>query len=368
MEVLSLPDLYKLGTKGETRIWTISVIKDKSNYIIKTVHGTKDGEKITDLSDPVKGKNIGRSNETTPKDQAISEATSKWQQKKDRKGYSEEEGSKPDSYLRPMLAHKFEDKQKYVQYPAYAQRKYNGVRCLASLVDGKAVLWSRQGVEYSRETLKEIHEELDKTLKEDWVFDGELYSHEMSLQDINAAVKKRRDSTKDIRYVVYDMPDLAQKSCEYRMGALTRITDKNYYVQAAGTVQVKSEEELKEYEAEFIAEGYEGLMYRSRIAMYSIGHRSAGLLKVKRFVDDEFKIVSAKEGTNRESGTVVWICELPNGKTFETRPKGSLESRRQLWKDKEQYMGKMLKVKYQELSNDGVPIFPVGIAIREDWD
>ena len=32
------------------------------------------------------------------------------------------------------------------------------------------------------------------------------------------------------------------------------------------------------------------------------------------------------------------------------------------------YIGKMLTVKFQELSNDKVPRFPVGLHIREDWD
>lgn len=369
MEILSLPLLYKTGSRGETRTWHISVLKQGSDYVIKTLAGIEDGKKIEDVSDPVKGKNIGRKNETTPEQQAVSEAKSKWTQKKERKGYSETKGAKAEGHLRPMLAHKFEDKTKYVSYPAYVQPKFNGVRCLAKLVKGKAVIWSRQGVEYTRENLLEIHEELDNILEDGWVFDGELYIHNTPLQDINSAVKKRNDDSKKVKYYVYDMPDLDKSTCQFRMGAIhTRLNKKSKRVLESPTLLVSSEEDLRQCEAEFIAQGYEGLMYRSKEGKYKVGHRSADLLKVKRFVDEEFKIVSAKEGTNRESGTVVWICELPNGKTFETRPRGTLEERKKLWKEKDKYMGKLLKVKYQELSKDGVPIFPVGICIREDWD
>ena len=47
------------------------------------------------------------------------------------------------------------------------------------------------------------------------------------------------------------------------------------------------------------------------------------------------------------------------------RPKGSVEKRQQMFKDLEKIIGKELTVRYQELSEDGIPIFPVGIVIRD---
>ena len=47
------------------------------------------------------------------------------------------------------------------------------------------------------------------------------------------------------------------------------------------------------------------------------------------------------------------------------RCKGTDEQRREQWTNWKQYLGKMLTVKYQYLSDDGVPIFPVGITVRD---
>ena len=47
------------------------------------------------------------------------------------------------------------------------------------------------------------------------------------------------------------------------------------------------------------------------------------------------------------------------------RPTGTLEERGKMFKNGKKYVGKMLTVKYQELSEDGIPRFPVGKSVRE---
>ena len=68
------------------------------------------------------------------------------------------------------------------------------------------------------------------------------------------------------------------------------------------------------------------------------------------------------------SSNVSYSCARPRDQTFSVRPVGTHEERRAMYKNGASYIGKMLTVKYQELSNDGVPRFPVGLHIREDWD
>ena len=53
------------------------------------------------------------------------------------------------------------------------------------------------------------------------------------------------------------------------------------------------------------------------------------------------------------------------GKEFSCRPRGTHESRAELFKHGKEYVGKMLTVRFQELTADGIPRFPVGIAIRD---
>ena len=54
-------------------------------------------------------------------------------------------------------------------------------------------------------------------------------------------------------------------------------------------------------------------------------------------------------------------------KKFTVRPRGTMESRRKLFDNGNKYVGKMLTVIYQELTEEGKPRFPVGKDIRENY-
>ncbi len=121
--------------------------------------------------------------------------------------------------------------------------------------------------------------------------------------------------------------------------------------------------------AEYLADGHEGLMVRENDSPYVLRKRSKHLLKLKEFTDSEFEIVGHKEGAGEDAGTVVWQCVTPDGEhTFWVRPMGTREHRAELLAAAEANHGRLLCVKYQELSPDGVPRFPVGKAIREPFD
>jgi DNA ligase-1 len=45
--------------------------------------------------------------------------------------------------------------------------------------------------------------------------------------------------------------------------------------------------------------------------------------------------------------------------------KGTIESRKEMFKNVKSYYGKELTVQYQEISDEGIPRFPVGIAFRD---
>ena len=58
-------------------------------------------------------------------------------------------------------------------------------------------------------------------------------------------------------------------------------------------------------------------------------------------------------------------CKTPEGLTFRARPRGTREARTEQYQNGNDYIGKQLTVRYQELTDDGVPRFPVGITIRD---
>lgn len=203
------------------------------------------------------------------------------------------------------------------------------------------------------------------------ILDGELYTSALTFQEIVGLVKKETLSAEDavkhlkIEFHVYDIVgDAPYKDRQARLQALF---DKFKFtnLKLVQTDYCKSREEMKALHDKYVSEGYEGIMLRNMNAGYAIGQRSIGLQKYKEFEDDDYEIVDFKEGEGLERGCVLWICKTPKGQLFSCRPRGTRESRETLFVRGRDYIGKNLTVRFQELTDEGVPRFPVGIAIRD---
>ena len=174
---------------------------------------------------------------------------------------------------------------------------------------------------------------------------------------------------KKVQYDIFDLIDLNNLTMPFcqRWKMVKKLVekDKSKTLRLVPVYKVKNETEIIEKLQEFLANGDEGIMIRNRDSPYEIDKRSYNLQKYKKFIDSEYKIVGANQGKGNDKGTVIWICETANGKRFKVRPKGTRADRKDKYKNREDYYGKLLTVKYQELTNDGVPRFPVGIVIRD---
>jgi DNA ligase-1 len=113
-------------------------------------------------------------------------------------------------------------------------------------------------------------------------------------------------------------------------------------------------------------EGHEGTIYRVPGGLYVPRARSKDLLKRKDFMTEEYRIVDYTEADGRDIGTVIWVVETSvGGGRFSVRPRGSIEQRREWFRNGGDFIGKMLSVRFQNLSEAGVPRFPVGLSIRD---
>lgn len=364
---MNFPILYGRSSNGKMKSWKIESVQESDGTAsINTYYGYVDGETQTTTKHITVGKNLGKSNETTPYAQATSDARSDWNKKKD-SGYVEDplnipEESKVDLFL-PMLAHKWTDRAKDITFPAFVQPKLDGIRCLAKKENGKVTLWSRQGKILPIPT--KIIAELEQTgngFKDGDFYDGELYVHGWEFQRVTAAVKKYREDTDLLEYHVYDRPHPTRTFEERYVLPSVRDTD---HVKGVETTLVKSADEIQGKLEDFISLGYEGLIIRNEAGLYKYGHRSVDLQKYKEFEDAEFIITGGKEATGRDEGTVVFECKTENDLPFDVRPRGSHELRTKYFNELASCIGKPLTVRFQGRSNEGVPRFPVGIAIRD---
>jgi ATP-dependent DNA ligase len=385
---MEFPTLYGEASTGKRKVYNIKVVENRAaggavyGTIVKE-YGYEDGKKQINEKDIYEGKNIGRSNETTALEQAISEARNSWQKKRS-EGYKpededgEEEASVGPSRHKaiaefvpaPMLAHDFNKRGHNIVFPCYVQRKYDGTRCIAvPSGDGRQTgLFSRNRKEYPN--LDHIKAEL-AALPPSLILDGELYSDELTFQDIVGMVKreslKAGDDIKQLKvqFHVYDI--VSDAPYEERLSRLQALMTayKFRYIRLVKTEVAATKDDIKRLHATYVAEGYEGIMLRNAAGLYKVGNRSADLQKYKEFLDTEYPVIGFKEGEGAEAGCVIWLCRTPEGREFACRPRGSREDRQALFLKGASYVGKPLTVRYQELSDDGIPRFPVGITFRD---
>jgi DNA ligase-1 len=366
--MITLPTLYKLTSTGAIQTWSIGV---DSNVIIVN-HGQKDG-KIQRTEETIKdGKNVGRSNATTPAQQAVAEATAKWEGKI-KKGYVEDlsraaAGEKDiDGGYDCMLAHKFADHGHKITYPAFVQPKLNGHRCLAVIKDGVAKLYSRTRKPItSRPHL--IEQLQDAFPTGTYMIDGELYNHDYmdKFEELASLIRQEVPDKRctEVQYYMYDI-NLTSDFTARTATLQNHFVGQHYdHLKITKTLLMANEEMMMSAFEEFLKEGYEGAMARNLKGKYE-GKRSYNLQKIKEFQDADYPILRIKEGRGSYAGCAIFVCDAMNGKTgedgeFDVKMRGPKERLESFFNDHSLWTGKTLVVKYQYVSVYGIPIFPVG--------
>jgi len=371
---MNLKPLYTKTATGAVQVWKCWVEGDT----IHTEWGQEDGQSQSSAFVCLP-KNQGRSNYTTAEQQAVKEAEALWKKQIKKKYQESREECLSFVSTKPMLAKSMKDQMSKVKFPVTIQPKLDGVRCLAYNKNGTVFLQSRGGEEY---LMTHITKELEGRIPEGMALDGELYSHGTALQTLNSWVRKPQDASVNVKLHVYDYTLMkeAKVTWEKRSQELAAWFKKNsdsVYIELTPNLTATSHAEIDEAHATFTAEGYEGAIVRLPKGLYKFGRRSSDLLKVKSFQDAEFKIVGwnrskpriAKDSqTQRVLEFPVFRCVTKAGNEFDCLPKGTEEERIAMLEEADKYVGQLLKVQYFALTQDGVPQFPVGLAIRDKAD
>ena len=342
---VNLTPIVTANGKNTWKCWVIDNVIYRS-----TTPSSTNNESFAEPIVVEKGKNIGKKNETTPHQQAVKEANTLWKKKM-------------DSLYSPMLASPFSDK--HLKLPFAASKKIDGIRMVSSCRS----LVSRRGKPFK--FLHTIRKELDDIFKinDTLVLDGELYSHDLTFNQISGIVRASKNiSAYDhlIEYHVFDIID-SDKTYAQRVDMLKRLekTCKTDRIKFVYYDVCESYDDVKTYHDKFVRMGYEGVMCRNLDSVYEPNKRSKHLQKYKEFIDKEYEIVCTGQGRGSDLGAIIFTCKTPNGDMFEVRPRGTLESRRDMFKREETYVGKMLTVRYQDIGAGDVPRFPVGIEVRD---
>ena len=368
--------LYKYDTKGKVRQWKgWTELNEDGSVTIKLEHGQQNGKLQIKERIVTKGKNIGKSNETTIEQQAQSDLDSIYQKQLD-DGYVLDINDYKEPF-RPMLAHKYQDRGKSIDWSKdiYASTKLDGIRCFILVdQDGNCTFESRTGKQFKYFQHLEIEVQSKKITNA--ILDGELYSENISFEKICSLVNSDDyvpEEDVEIKFYIYDMilNNNLDETFENRYKRYSGIFDtnvENHIISVTQTL-VKSEEDMKILAAQFVSENYEGLMLKQGDAKYDFGKRSIALLKYKEMHSAEFKIKDIFVAENDPDRVQIELYINPENME-ETFKIGTLKGNKEdnynnYYCNKDNLINKWLTVNYQTLTSYGVPLFPVGIGIRE---
>lgn len=209
-------------------------------------------------------------------------------------------------------------------YPVYVDTKWDGVRCLAEVVNNKCTIWSRKG---NKIPIKALEAEFVRLANgHDLVFDGELLDSnrkEVSGK-INSIMKTGETSDANSIYVrVFDVLDAHEffNQIPNKTSLAQRILTLSLMIAQAKPSRIimsigrKADDELhmKNIINNLIENGEEGAIVKELDASYEY-KRSNNWLKFKAINTTTLEVIDVKEGKNSREGDVgALICRTSCG-------------------------------------------------------
>jgi DNA ligase-1 len=297
----------------------------------------------------------------------------------------------PSVNFRPMLAcsescHNFFAQLKF---PLLASAKIDGIRATV-----------RNGVVYARSNQPFPNINIQKKFGHLEYFDGEFVLGSPTRHDLCRATggvtNSKEKPVDDLRLFAFDhVKDLGAD-----FGNRQRWLMEDWSSHGGQHVVVHEQalmpdmDALLRYEQECLDDGYEGLILRDPSAPYKCGRSTAReqyLLKLKRFVDGEFKIVgtyeeqannneaktsalgrtkrsSAKAGKTGKGTLGGLILEWSPGVTFRCGVGFSDGEADRLWAIRDELPGQLAKIKYFDKGMKDLPRHPCYLLIRDRID
>jgi DNA ligase-1 len=350
--------LYKSAKTGAIQSWSIEAIAD--SFIV--TFGQLGGAMQT-VATKCFTKNPGRSNETTPEQQAVLEMEALIA-KKLKSGYSTDPAG-PTTVALPMKVKCYQDQLHNIILPTYSTPKLNGVNGTyrRNPSTNQLTLTSRGGELYPAiPHLEPLILSAMIQLGSDEL-NLELYIHGLPLQDITSAVVKPNHNSKLLSACIFDLAD-SKEPYEARRKLMLSYLNFNYTAHSSVCVlagkQCSTTEAIESHYKECMSLGLEGTVIKNAKALYQHNVRSSDMFKYKKAQDAEWEIVGYELDKRNHPVFILITNEL---RTFKAKPKGTHEFLASIAPDT--YVGQFATIEFEVLSKDLIPLKPIFIGLRK---
>jgi len=265
----------------------------------------------------------------------------------------------------------------------YLSQKLNGNRC--SFVKDK--LMSRQGKEFKG--FQHIIDDIHTAGLDDYFIDGELIRKNIdNISDgenfrLGTGIINSDVDTKDeIKLVIFDMfpaEELTNKrSTENYSTRKNNLNTLSRVIKVRGLHNIEvvtmvyegtDTTEIDKWLQYAVDNDFEGLMINKDTPY--VCKRTTDLIKAKRFYTMDLEVVDVLEGEGRLKGTLGALVVKFKDNTVNVGSGYSDEQRSYIWNNKDNMLGKIIEIKYKEITKDkktGLESlqFPVFVQIRND--
>ena len=276
-----------------------------------------------------------------------------------------------------------------INFPIYVATKFDGVRAI--VID--SVVYSR-----SMKPIRNNHVQKLFGKPEYNGFDGELVVGDIYAKDVfqkTTSGVMSKDGEPDVTFYVFDI--LTNNTETYKERLYT-LNDKLVLVQFPNVVAtqqwyIETEEELTKLLSKEKVKGGEGLIGRNPDGVYKYGRSTPKeqlSIKFKFFQQEDFEVVGFNErmhNTNEQKRDELGYAERSSAKDglVPTDTLGSLvlkyndttfscgtgfddKLRKEIWDNKELYLGKLASIRYMSVGSKDLPRIPSFIGFRHAED
>ena len=303
--------------------------------------------------------------------------------------------------FKPMLAPNEKVDLSTLNYSLLASTKLDGIRCIFK--DGEILSRSLKQIQCKQ--LRERLEPIRKFSEENnIIFDGEIYSSELSFQEITHFVMTQdlgdEELPASVKFYCFDSIEENKIDTPFKQRAdfatlcMMRFPDIAFPVEQ---VEVDNAEEVNEFFEQVLKENYEGLILRDPKGAYKYGRgtlKEGLIFKVKPFLESDAQVTGVVQATRVDEMAEKTINELGRSVTSKKKDDRILiekasavtvdykgqslkvtlaltdEEKIEVWKNKESYIGKWIEYKYLAvgMKEGGLPRHPTSLRWRIDKD
>jgi len=295
--------------------------------------------------------------------------------------------------FKPMLCPNEKVDLSKINYPMLASTKLDGIRTIFK--DGHML--SRSLKEIPNKQLQKKFQNLkDYSKKHNIILDGELYGIKMSFQEITHFVmshdldEEGEELPEKLKFFAFDCITSSQETpFSSRYDNIRTIKEENLVI--IKQKLVKSKEEVEAMFEEVLEEGFEGLILKSQDSKYKFGRatfNSGDAYKVKPFLSFDSKIIAIEERMEntgesfknelgksekhhfkenlKPTGIAASFIVMYEGQEQKVNITGDESFRREIWKHKNNYIGKTIEYKGMLVGSKDKVRHPVFLRFRSD--